>query len=751
MIHGLLRLALLSALGSAALASGPGFAHPLFEYNWPSQTEWPQTAAGEWQLLPAQAELSLRFAIHRQLIGHPETAPMLPIPAEDPAIKRWLTLRERLGASGPARLGSIEASAAKADLLWQVDWNRYRCSNHAFRLASETLEARAASHPEQRWLLEWIRGQDTVFASCERERQTFPALPKDAPDWLRDDRAYQEAAASFYSQPDEATIAAFTAIAADRDSPWRDWADFLIARTLARQIGLPRDLRATVEPAEDAEHEAAIRQKLEAHLTRLLADPARKSVHGAADELLGNLRGRADPLARAEAFAAWADQADLGPNRRQWLIDLQILASQVDRPQSQMPWWLGGLQSGRRDPQHPGWLLRDLNDAVYGFELRDRVAEIKRLMNEAESSPPSYDPSAKDYSELLQRASNVAADHPLAPAITFQRAQLLRFLDDRKGAWDESEQLLKRQGTRPWFIASRNLLARLRSASSPDLVSALPEMTRQAVGVRYEDDSDRLFWHRPEDRPAEYAQQRLLPRDTVQLFNFYLPLDQWLMALEKGRWDELARRELTGVLWLRAWLLGREDLAGKLAPAVRAVYPEAEAQWKRAEAASEPAERRLAEAVAILRLPALSPVLHGGFFRDSQAADEIGSMSRWRWWWANEPGGWRPDLAPTGELPCPSEPPGGLPIWVDSSLRASACGEQRKLTALGNGTEVLGRIVIDWVQAHPDDPEAPQMLHLVVRATRYGPSAPKESQRAFRLLHKRYPQSEWAKKTPHHY
>jgi hypothetical protein len=52
----------------------------------------------------------------------------------------------------------------------------------------------------------------------------------------------------------------------------------------------------------------------------------------------------------------------------------------------------------------------------------------------------------------------------------------------------------------------------------------------------------------------------------------------------------------------------------------------------------------------------------------------------------------------------------------------------------------------------PDDPRAPEVLHLAVRATRYGCTdngTGSRSQAAFALLHRKYTNSEWAKKTPY--
>ena len=57
---------------------------------------------------------------------------------------------------------------------------------------------------------------------------------------------------------------------------------------------------------------------------------------------------------------------------------------------------------------------------------------------------------------------------------------------------------------------------------------------------------------------------------------------------------------------------------------------------------------------------------------------------------------------------------------------------------------------IQWAKEAPDDPRVPEALHLAVRTTRYGcvdGETTSFSKAAFQLLHRRYPKSEWAKKT----
>lgn len=83
---------------------------------------------------------------------------------------------------------------------------------------------------------------------------------------------------------------------------------------------------------------------------------------------------------------------------------------------------------------------------------------------------------------------------------------------------------------------------------------------------------------------------------------------------------------------------------------------------------------------------------------------------------------------------------------------ARAEKERAKISAIGAAPLYFAPVVLDWAKAHPDDPRVPEALHDFVRATRFGcvdKSIGPYSRRAFDLLHRKYPQSEWAKQTPY--
>ena len=92
------------------------------------------------------------------------------------------------------------------------------------------------------------------------------------------------------------------------------------------------------------------------------------------------------------------------------------------------------------------------------------------------------------------------------------------------------------------------------------------------------------------------------------------------------------------------------------------------------------------------------------------------------------------------------------PVVVPDFLKSQSLGARQfaALQALGTAPNYLCRTAIDCAEKNPNDPRSPEALHLAVRSTRYGCSDKETgrwSKAAFDLLHKRYPNTNWAKAT----
>jgi hypothetical protein len=100
--------------------------------------------------------------------------------------------------------------------------------------------------------------------------------------------------------------------------------------------------------------------------------------------------------------------------------------------------------------------------------------------------------------------------------------------------------------------------------------------------------------------------------------------------------------------------------------------------------------------------------------------------------------------------------------FISVAERREVLPEREALAKLGKSPELLIRFTLDYAQGHPEDALVPEALHQSVRQTRFarnycgpyeeeGKARSELSKQAFRLLHRKYKKTEWAKKTPHHF
>jgi hypothetical protein len=183
-------------------------------------------------------------------------------------------LREGRNYDGPPGMKSwfVEAKAAlpdlaptanpqaEANLLSGTIWNQFEnCPNDAWEQARRTLTDRSRLWGAKSAALhDWVAVQHRVFARCplgpgyfladlsnrwpvnpEYAKQfilpdmSLPDAPDGAPALLVKDRAYQRAAALLYEGHYKEAESAFSAIAKDTASPWREWGTYLALRALA--------------------------------------------------------------------------------------------------------------------------------------------------------------------------------------------------------------------------------------------------------------------------------------------------------------------------------------------------------------------------------------------------------------------------------------------------------------------------------------------------------------------------------------
>jgi hypothetical protein len=209
------------------------------------------------------------------------------------------------------------------------------------------------------------------------------------------------------------------------------------------------------------------------------------------------------------------------------------------------------------------------------------------------------------------------------------------------------------------------------------------------------------------------------------------------------------RTDLAQAVWLRAVLLGDLKTADEVVPTLRELLPELSPLLDEYLSAATPQAKKFSAIYAWLKTPGLEPVVDIGIGRTAKIQEQ--EMYRDNWWC-------RAAFPPTeGEItedaPLSFTSRGVHPLLFLSGVQKVA-GEREAnaLNELGAAPNYIAREVIQLANRMPNDARMAEALHLAVKSTRFGctdKDTGRWSKAAFDLLHRKYPNSTWAKKTPY--
>ena len=611
-----------------------------------------------------------------------------------------------------------QGSVERDDLL--------NCPDGAFDTAIDTLRARAKTWGAQSpGLRDWIVAQGAVFSNCNQPGTQPQSAPADAPRLLRQDRAYQIAAALFYATQYDQAIAAFESIAQDRSSPWSRWGEYLAARAEIRKAAF---LAPSSGWDQIAKFDPTLMQSAQGRLQRV-AKTADPQIQQAALAELSFVNVRLEPEKHLnEAATALAGPAP-DPDFSRHLEDLEFLADHKVTGDTDLLRWMG--LAGQP---------KSTTDAYRQWSSTHSAPWLIAALAAAR-------PNTSEASALLAAAARLPANSPAYPTATYHRVDLLLQSGRSGQARELATTLLNAlQGT--GMTGSRNAVLALRMLTAPTLTAFLEDAPRTVVPSGFTSQSAfSLRCQQREGSPSPEGCVKPIPpaqfdQDAAQIFNQQLPLTLWIEAANQHTLPENLRQGVAWAAWVRALGLNEDAAARRLTPmlppSVRAIV---------SDSTGFPAT------LAMLRNPGLRPYLDQGVQRSATYGerDEL----RDNWWCEMWGGG--PDPRPG--YPLSLAPPRLAPTFLTPAQQAAAKAQAAALNQLPNGVTWLGRRAIDYVKSHPEDPEAAESLALTVRATRFGCFLPPEkaapqkgvSKEAFDLLHRRYPKSPWTAKTPYHY
>lgn len=644
--------------------------------------------------------------------------------------KGWLEARKKV-AGVPDRGGiDVYRNREKPN-----EYESYvNCNQDSFDTAAATLNERITKYGADNPVLQgWVAAQDVVFSNCNSGAAIPDPLPATDDALMRADRAYQIAAANFYSTNFDEAKKGFEAIAADSSSPWRRTAPYLVARTLVRKasLGAPEQKQESLAAAES-------------QLAKILADKDRAHLHAAATRLANLVRLRLHPVERVRELGRILISEKPNDNLKQDLWDYTTLLDSVldiDAPKplpaagiDDLTDWIGTLQQP------------DVGSVDHSLE-RWQATRTDPWLVAALSKVDAKHPKAN---ELVSQALNV---RPTAAAFASARFHAVRLLME-SGKDDEArtllDQLLKTNKAQ-FDESSLNLLRSKRMLLAPSLADFLTYAPRIPAALSWNDDGREI----PADDESISNETKALqnqPRfdsDAGTAFNQLFPVALLKDAAKAATLPAPLRRDVAQAAWLRAVIVGDLKTADEMAPILSELVPELSALLDEYLSATTPAEKKFAAIYAWLKFPGLEPIVDIGVGRQEPLNKQ--DSYRDNWWCAaaftgveqdNEKGIDGP-ASFVGEIRQP-------PLFLSPAQQATGRRQWETLDALGAAPNYLSQQVIEWATKNPADSRVPEALHLAVTTTRYGctdDQTGRWSKAAFDLLHRKYPNSSWAKKT----
>lgn len=582
--------------------------------------------------------------------------------------------------------------------------------NHALLMAGQTLKARIATFgaksPE---VASWLKAQDRVFvfegpAAAELPESANPGLPL----LIRQDRAYQIGAAHFYRQQLLEALGAFETVAMDQASPWQGWARFMKARIYANQ-------GAIAGSTLDAQEALKV-------LAGLLQDPKQKALHADAAALENRIRFQESPEGFYGTLIDNLAQPRRGSALAQDLEDLRWLR-RITPWVGKTPWpgfrargvhaWIEGLQSGQIDA------------LIAAYDAEPTLPNLVSVMIWLRADHAR----CEDFLKAAQRSSQKAG--PAYATLVTHRLRLLTTQNRHAAAGVLADEALQ-QGLAPRWPSAWNLWSQVKLAQAKDLDGVAAHLGRRIAAV-----DDGYGAEQPDPDKEDPRLLKALDPAVVTLLNHQLPLKQWQQLLASPRFPAELRPELLEALWTRAILLDQGEVAMAQAQELAGCRPALAKDLKAWRDESNPLKRRQRAFFLIWDHRLWPQVLVV-----RKEAFEYGTLlARWN--------PQRPSGAPQQQEGAPGSMP-GFPVMDPGAFLDAASRKLGEAEAQGLPAPLtwfcLEALAI--AETNPEDPLAAEGLSRAVRAsrnaTRDGRSAALVL-KAFRLLHKRYPDSAAAK------
>lgn len=708
-------------------------------------------------------------------------------PPKPDARATWIEARKAAGGTGQATPGGVPTERPGVDLTSEPV-----CFDDAFLKAADTAKDRArrfgAGSPA---LKTWLAAQDAVFRACSDADAELPALPANAPQWLRQDHAYQQAALDLYVGRFNRAAAGFAAIAKDAESPWRAWGPYLQARALAHQ--------ALAKPSPEAL--AAARSAIDA----LARAPDGLPGKGDASDLSHVLAFRNEPAKLIVELDTDLQKPVLSGRPAVLFRDYSdLIDQQTERPD--MGDWLRTLAARSDDPNATNYQVPE--DVRLDLSRTARARALTHAQDRwTAGRDPAWllaaltlaDPGTPAARTLLRDGARIRSSYPGWLTVQYHLIRLDLARGDETALRRRLDRLLARKDL---STTDRNLFRslRLQVASDPH------DFVRWALRRRICGDSG---------VEAACARDAWLPGVQFGLFDGNhnrgstglgedaqalidrMPLADRIAFSKDPGLPALIRMDIALTSFARAVQLQDDRSMDELAKELEPLLPQMAEDFRRIPGAKSGPDKRFAEDMIMAKIPGLRVDLVDYTRPEGRVVDFQRHWMDWMVLPAGKslrsvgppalagyqeqgvlPAGYRwralndsandalMDMACLGECG-PAAQPLHLPAFI-KRLQTRANAERAFFVKRGDTEEreydpktfkpkpispgpVEARDLWDemlaYAKAHPSDPRMPEALHWIVHASHFGASHDHSGRRAFRMLQLRYPKSTWAART----
>ena len=622
----------------------------------------------------------------------------------------------------------------------------FACAPAATGYAASVFQA-ASGRPDTTpaRLAAWLLDQQKIGIACQvaddaryvygPEKPPVLAGPKPLaatePLYWRQLNEYQRAAWAFQAGHYAASTPLFDRIGATPAHPMH---------ALGAYLALRAEVRRAVAPAVDADDPARREQQARALERRgavILADAALAAMHEPTRALLRSMRVRLTPDTRLDELNRDLGDAAADPFALDRLGDWSVLVTAAKpeavaalRASHDFIDWIETVRGCSGVASSP-----DCEPAGAHALARWRATGARPWLVAALMLPQASVP------ELIQAGLALPPDDPAYVTVRYHIARLYRLDGKAHAALALADGVLQRTLS----PGTRNLLRQERFA----VATSVPDAARYLLRTNVDYARSAARFAQPGAPVPDTARETMLDADGLLWLNLGLPVADLIALARAPALPPSLRANIAGAAWIRAALI--DDVkAGRAAGAVLAQLAPltAAAVARHARAAARVERRHIVLAEAVRAGLSAQLTMDPQPVRLVTAADA--TASAWCDFKTGDPAA-GPDFDHKAEAAAFAwrRPP--LP---DTGSAGQRRAELAHLGALKTATGVVGDDVLAWAASHPDDPQLPWLLHVVVMSTRGGcvdPDAATLSRKAWNLLHKRYPGSEWARKTPYFY